>query len=258
MESVENSKITCLNCNYEVSESLNFCPNCGQRLHLPRITFRDIIQDFLSSAINWDAPFVKTIAGLFKAPGETVRAILQGKRKQFYAPIRFLLLCMVLHLAFTTIIGFDPIENQKALNEGRSVTAQEQYGYQVGRFLSKHLNYFVLIFPFVIAFFSKLFYWKSPFNLAERTVFGFYLSGQYVLISFLPIALTFISPKFIYLVYLINLMYLAYAVFQFHTSESKILSLFKSILVSVLSLFTYFALAAMISWFIMLQFNLFK
>lgn len=258
MESVENSKTTCLNCNYEVADNLNFCPNCGQRIHLPRITFKDILLDFLSSAINWDSPFVKTIVGLYKAPGETVRAILQGKRKQFYAPIRFLLLCMVLHLAFTSLLGFDPIENQKALNGGRAVTASENYGYQVGQFLSKHLNYFVLIFPFVIALFSKLFYWKSPFNLAERTVFGFYLAGQYVLISFLPIALTFISPKFIYLLYLLNLIYLSYSVYQFHISKTKILSLFKSILVSVLSLFTYFALAAMISWFIMLQFNLFK
>ncbi|MEQ8909241.1 MAG: DUF3667 domain-containing protein [Vicingaceae bacterium] len=257
MESKPIKTVDCLNCDSANLAGGHFCSHCGQRLDLPRITFLDIIQDLLSSEFNWDAPYLKTTREVFLRPGATVRKIIGGKRKQYYAPIRFLVISMLINIIISKVIGFDPIENQKLISGSSETPENVNFGYQIGQFLAKHLNIFVLIFPFTIAFFSKLFFWKARFNLAERTVFGFYLSGLYVLISLIPVLLTLVNPQLINLSILFNIAFNTFAFHQFHQSKRKVLSVFKSLLAAAFSLFSYFFVAAIISWIIMMQFNLF-
>ncbi len=239
----------CLNCKLPITA--NFCSNCGQRKKLPRLTFKEIIKDFLSTVFNVDAPFPKTILGLFKQPHALIKGFINGQRKSFYAPIKYMVLCLFLSLLISKLIGFDPIENQKLINGEVSIEDARQRGYEVGNFMAKYLNYFLFIFPFCIALVSKLFFWKHSYNLAERAVFGFYMAGQYVLISVLPTILTLLDPKWMYLINPLGIIYLTIVFYHFFLRKSKIKVFFKSLFAAGISLVLYFGFAYMVAVLLM-------
>jgi len=248
------SYINCLNCGTKVKGK--YCSECGQKLNLPKLTFSAIIQDFLSTVFNIDAPFPKTVFRLFINPASLIKEFILGHRKSFYAPIKYLLLCLFINLLTSELLGFDPIENQKLLESPNQTRPGSEDAYAIGQFVTKYLNYFIFLFPFSIGIFSKLLFWRSKYNFTERTVLGFYLSGQYVVISLLPISLTLIHPKFIQLLYPFAICYMTWVFYNFFEGGNKMMRFLKSLLTAGLSLIFYFFMAMVIAIFIVKLFNL--
>ena len=94
------SQKKCLNCDEVTTQ--NYCSNCGQRCNVPKITFKEIFADFLNSVFNLDSPFLKTITQLFTKPKEVVIDYINGKRKTYYSPIRYLVVCLFINLWWST------------------------------------------------------------------------------------------------------------------------------------------------------------
>ncbi len=240
----------CKNCGSE--NPGNFCQECGQRLSLTKINFWFVIRDFFGTVFNVDAPFPKTMLQLLKNPGEMITAFLTGNRKRYYAPIRYLLLCLFINLLIGEIVGFDPIENQKAMDSRPTVTADStNTGYLIGQFLADYLNYFLLLFPFTIGLISKLFYWKLPFNYAERVVFGFFIASQYILVSLIPICLSMLNPYLFLIHYPLSILYLTYASYSFHARGNRFVGVLKSLVMAILYLLSYFAIATIFAFLIL-------
>ena len=248
------SQKKCLNCDEVTTQ--NYCSNCGQRCNVPKITFKEIFADFLNSVFNLDSPFLKTITQLFTKPKEVVIDYINGKRKTYYSPIRYLVVCLFINLLFGELVGFDPIENQKAINGSREINEGARQGYEIGRFLAKYLNYFLFLLPFCIAMVSKIFFRKTISRVTERSVFGFYMSGQYINVTLLPIALTLIHPTFMLLIYPITILYLTYGFYKVFYIRSKFIVLVKSFFSSLLSILLYYILAVILAYYIMNIFNL--
>lgn len=247
----ETSSRECLNCGTEVNGS--FCSKCGQKIKLTRLTFRSIIIDFLNTVFNIDSPFPRTLIGLFVKPGVIIQEILAGKRKMYYAPVRYLIVCTAISLIISSLIDFDPIENQKAMGESNTNSSQEaleqeeQVSIIAGNFLHQNINYFLFILPFCIAIVTRLFFYKQKLFLAERTVLGLYLSGQTILIMSCFMILTLIDPMFMVIGYLVIMAYFSFGFYQFHDKGNKLWHFVKSFLSGVISYLLYivvsFALA---------------
>lgn len=238
----------CLNCG-EIGSG-NYCHHCGQKYALTKIQFKEIISEFLGTVFNIDSPFPITIKRLFVNPGKLINEFLSGQRKRFYAPIRYLLLCLFLNILIGEMLGFDPIANQQAMDP-RPEAVDQNTGYQVGRFLSNHLNFFTLLFPFCMAMISRLMYWRVGYNLAERTVFGFYIAGQYIILSLIPILLSKLSPFLFLLNYLFTIAYLTYGFFSFHQINSKFWRLLKAIIAAIISIIVFYAASFISAYWIM-------
>ncbi len=239
---------TCLNCGVE--NEGHFCSNCGQKLVLSRISFYDVILEFLGTVFNLDSPFPKTIKQLILNPGGMINSFIKGQRKTYYSPIRYLILCLFISILFGELIGFDPIANQEAMDT-RGQNELNNQGYQVGRFLSDYLNFFSLLFPICIAVVSRLFFWRLNYNLAERTVFGFFIVGQYVLLSLIPISLSLISPYLFLLNYILTIVYLTYGFYSFHDINIKFVRFIKSIFSAVVSIVVFYATSYFFAYLIM-------
>lgn len=250
---MENQRI-CLNCNYSVFDK--YCPNCGQRVNVPKLTFKEIFLDFLNSVFNLDSPFIKTTVGLFVKPQIVVLGYIDGKRKAYYSPIRYLVVCLFINLLIGEALGFDPIENQKAISGVKDVDTGSRAGYELGNFLARYLNYFLFLLPLCIALVSKIFFWKTERNMAERSVFGFYMSGLYISITLMPILLTLISPWLMQLIYPLTAGYLAYGFYKVFYQKSKALTIVKSIFAAIISILLYFVIASVLAYIIMNYFNL--
>lgn len=178
----------CLNCNAELSG--NFCANCGQKAALGRITFKETLYSFMSASFALEGPLLYTIKGLILRPGKVFREYFSGKRKTYYKPVAFFILMTAFYIILRTMINFDPLEGQVAMEPSnhdlpRSVIKTRQ----AARFMVAHINHIMFFLVFSIGIITKFFFWKKQ-NLAEYTAIGFYISGMYILFG---IPLMFIS-----------------------------------------------------------------
>ncbi len=96
---------TCLNCNENFPASSNFCPNCGQSKTSSIISFKELVADFLSSLISFDAKVFTTIPKLLFQPGKLTKEYIDGKRTSQLSPFRlYLFLSVVLILLISSVL----------------------------------------------------------------------------------------------------------------------------------------------------------
>lgn len=86
---------TCLNCQHPLAG--DFCSGCGQRASTERFTRSYLFsREFLSGTFNLDRGFFHTCLNLCYRPGHMVREYLEGKRKEYFNFIAFLLLMLAI------------------------------------------------------------------------------------------------------------------------------------------------------------------
>ena len=91
----------CKNCNQTFEG--NFCNTCGQRkIGNKRLHMKEVFLDFLDNTFNLDKGFFFTLWNLLIKPGKVAQSYINGQRKAFINPTRF----MVIGLAFQTFIDY--------------------------------------------------------------------------------------------------------------------------------------------------------
>ncbi len=93
----------CKNCGHKFEG--NFCSNCGQDSEVDKINAKYIIKEILHSIFELDKGFFYTVKELFRRPGHSIRDYLQGKRKNHYKPILFVIITATIYLLSTLITG---------------------------------------------------------------------------------------------------------------------------------------------------------
>lgn len=86
----ESDLITCKNCGHQYKG--NYCNICRQSADTNRITWKEIVEHFLSVIIDVDKGFFYTVWELFLRPGKTICDYFQGKRIFHFNPLMFLIL----------------------------------------------------------------------------------------------------------------------------------------------------------------------
>jgi ribosomal protein L37E len=207
----------CNNCGSQFTDK--YCSHCGMKKNDGRLYFRDQWHDAMFYVFSLDSPLWKTFKGLMINPGKVGREYIQGKRKAYYTPIKYFILCTAIYFLTIKISGFDPVEK----------VASEQ--------IRKNLNYFLFLFVFILPVFLKLFFKKQGYNYSEYLSFSFFLIGQYILFNILFIPLIYLDSSFIFIRYILML-YLAYGIFTFHSGKF-LPKLIKSLIVPLISFVIY-------------------
>lgn len=97
--------MTCTNCGQEAIEK--FCPNCGQRTNVKRITFREGWFDFWSRVYGFDGMFPRTLRDLTIRPGKAARDYINGNRVKYYGPVGYFFLMITLFLVLAGMLDID-------------------------------------------------------------------------------------------------------------------------------------------------------
>jgi hypothetical protein len=82
----------CLNCGKELSESDNFCSNCGQENKNQNVSILRFVQDFISNYLNFETVFFQTLPAFIFYPGKLTNTFNEGKRRKYIHPIRLYLI----------------------------------------------------------------------------------------------------------------------------------------------------------------------
>lgn len=103
----------CLNCEEKIGEKDKFCVHCGQKTTRSALSLWSIIATFFSNLFNIEAKIWRTLRDIW-IPSKLTKAFVQGKRIQYYNPLRIFLIVL---FAFFTLFLLQIKEDIDNLNQ---------------------------------------------------------------------------------------------------------------------------------------------
>ncbi len=232
----------CKNCNSEFEG--NFCNNCGQSKKISRISFRHFLSDFSSTALAINRGFPFTFREMCYRPGAAVRNYLEGKRIKYTKPVTYLFLASAIYVILSLIIGRRTIFGDALSgiigglqDDGNALSSS----FRILSWFGKNFAYSTLLVSPILAFSSRMVFFKSGYNYFEHLVFNIYAIAQQIFIFVLfTIIYAAEEPENIWLQFLPMLLSLLYSLFayaQFFNSGNIILRTLKILLTYSLCFF---------------------
>ena len=104
-------ELECKNCHQVFAGY--YCPSCGQRtIANYRLSWKDVFSDFIDNVFNLDKGFLFTLWNVLIRPGKVGRAFINGERKKYTSPIRYLIIAVAVQALFDYwLIAAGPNEN---------------------------------------------------------------------------------------------------------------------------------------------------
>lgn len=168
----------CLNCNQTLQEHQKFCDQCGQKVDTHRLTVGHIFHDFFHAVTHTDKSIINLLKGLATHPGKVAAEYVEGKRKKYFAPSTFLLLCLSVMVFVNNVVKpFPELKpDPKIVAQLPTKKIRDNYISSINRtnnatkLVSKNTNLvYMMAIPFY-AFVVWLFYRRRGRNFAEITL----------------------------------------------------------------------------------------
>jgi hypothetical protein len=239
------SEQTCKNCG--TTTEGNFCPACGQRTSVHKVTFKETFGDLARALSPVNGPLLITARNLIIRPGVILRNYLDGKRRTYYRPVSFFILTTVVYLIIRSVIGYDPFRDTSVVVQGGEV--DETLLTEARSFMLTNINNLLFIFVFTLALFLKLFFYRR-YSLAEFLAVSFYLLGIYtLLVTFTMFLVQYIGNSMQPLGIGLMWLYFLYAMASFFQRPLAWV-LMKSLILFILAFMSYAVGAFVLSYMI--------
>lgn len=132
----------CLNCGTDFSGK--YCPNCGQKSDVGRITVKALFGEFFHLLTHIEKTFFKTTLDFIIRPGRTSLNYLEGKRQRYQRPVSYFLIWTGVFILFHNLI-INWRDYELILND----TGQTSLQTQANVLLREHFEIFSL--PILLA-----------------------------------------------------------------------------------------------------------
>lgn len=215
----------CVSCNNEHNDK--YCPNCGEKNGIKKITLASIIEDAFSSVTNMDRGFLYNIKALILKPQKLITDYILGKRRGILNPISFLIFSVTIYLIVISVF-----ETPKELNEINSNTKSslEKVTNEVGTFIRTNIKYFWILSIIPLGLSLKLAF--NKYNYLEHLAISSFVIGQATLAAVISHLLFKIPLIFDPIVYL-SILWLIYKIFKNKRNKTE------SFLISFAILFVF-------------------
>ena len=122
---MEQTKITCQNCETPIDETFSFCPNCGQKTE-DDLTIGVLFSNTISNYFSYDARFLKSFIPLTFKPGFVAKEFVKGKRLKYLHPAQYYLFISVVFFflfSISTRTGQESVDQmlQKSFEDGKTI-----------------------------------------------------------------------------------------------------------------------------------------
>lgn len=162
-QDIQHQASNCPNCGNQLSQAVQFCPECGQSAHTKRLDMHHILHDLVHVFTHADKGFLYLTKELALRPGITAKAYMQGKRKQYFNPFSYLVLTVAVSAFLTNYFHLLEVDTQNS--------------NPVSAMISKNINLVFLIAVPITALINKLLFYKSGYNLAEHLALQAFMGG---------------------------------------------------------------------------------
>jgi hypothetical protein len=213
--------VECKNCQTELQEQDDYCPSCGGKVILNRLTFKNLFEHINETFLNYDNALFLTFIHLLKKPENVITSFVSGVRKRYVNPINFFALSV-------TISGISIFFIKKFYLQHFDIVAifsdMEMFSNNASKKMLENyssgsaLEYGSLILSAIIPLFaiiSWIVFYNKKYNLTEHIVLYLYSVSLYSICSviFGHLILLFIPHHYIafaFLSYPILLLYHCY------------------------------------------------
>lgn len=234
----------CANCNTE--NDSKFCKECGQSMNTHRLTVSHIIEEIVHYFTHADKGLFFIIKEMFIRPGTVIEEYIEGKRKKYFNPFTFLLLCSTVSAyLYWKLNYYSNISIQQSANN----TPKEvnQLLLQTSQLMEKYGKLITILMLPLLAGIGKSLYFKRNKNYAEHlTIQAFVLAQTSIINIIITLVAYYIFPNYYFvfnmLFQLVFLLYLA-LVFSKIFNEHIIISILKSIVFIVVFVILYWIIA---------------
>ncbi len=212
----------CISCNNEHEEK--FCPNCGEKNGVKKITLPSIMEDTFISVTDMDKGFLYNLKSLVLNPKRITSDYINGKRKGILNPVSFLILSITFYIVMITFFKMPRPLGDKEVILG---TTYGKFGYVIGKFITTNLKFFWILSIIPLATSIQLIFKK--YNLIENLAISSFIMGLAILasgIGYLFFRIPIIFDPVLYLV----IMWLVYKVFNEPKNRSEVFILAASVL----------------------------
>lgn len=168
----------CLNCGHSFKG--NYCPNCGQKATIKRITATTLLADVLHFFTHIEKGFLFTSGSFLFKPGISSINYISGKRKNYQTPVSYFLiwtgLYIILHNAIVNYFNYQLT--------GEVITHLDTTG-EANVLLQKHFTFFII--PAVLCSALSIYYLlaKPTYNFTELLTLTLYGGGSYFMMLFI-------------------------------------------------------------------------
>ncbi len=248
----------CINCGTPTDG--NYCPQCGQRMKVKRISFKEGFQDFGARIYGFDSQFPRTLRDLTIRPGIAAKRFIEGNRALYYGPVGYYFLMITVMLLIASILGVD--FNEMMMSRSKDLSMVEQPAGSGPAEATRRLQMMVLdnfkIFTFTLVLFvtlwQKVFFRKSGYNLLEHSVMVFFVMGHFYWLTILDLMISEATGlKMSYLFSLVVMvLFFSFATSQLYDYQSKVKAFVKGIFSFLIGYATFAIFIAVITLIIFL------
>lgn len=176
---------TCPNCGAQ--RLGDYCQDCGQHYLRRRLTMKLLWREFTERFLKLERGLLRTVREMTFDPAGLISRYVGGQRRSYLNPFSYLVLSSVLLVIVIQVTGFTEEMAAYARNTmydqmaaaGNSVPPafiQLYTDFIAG--LSKNSLYTTLGMALPFALLLKLFFYRSPYNVAEHFVFVLFTFAQ--------------------------------------------------------------------------------
>lgn len=234
----------CLNCNTE--NDSKFCKECGQSMSTHRLSVGHIAEEIFHYFTHADKGLYFIIKELFIRPGVVIEEYIEGKRKKYFNPFTFLLLCS--SISAYLYWKLDYFGNTTIKQEANQTPTEINHLLiQTSRLMEKYGKIITILMIPLLAGIGKLFYYKSNKNYAEHlTIQAFVLAQTSIINIVLMLVSYYIFPEhYLFFNMLFQVAFLLYLsiVFSKVFKEHFLISFLKSIAFIIVFVILYWLIA---------------
>lgn len=173
----------CKHCATEIQENYHFCPACGEKVHVERLSVKKVLLELLERYFSWDSLLFKTTWHMISQPEKPIGHYVNGIRKKYMHPMGFMIISLTIYAVFL-YFGSDKIEHLFSAQYNFSEN-EEGAAFMLATF--EWINkYFNLITFLTIPLYSALSYYvfrKFRYNFIEHNIIYAYTNAEFNLFS---------------------------------------------------------------------------
>lgn len=230
----------CKNCSSELVGK--YCSNCGQPTKLKRIDAHYIKHE-IEHVLHFDKGILYTVKELLIRPGRNVREFFNDNRNRLVKPIIFII---ITSLIYTLTSHFFHIKEEYVSYGGLENTT-------IGKLLKwiqGNYGYANILMGIFIAFFIKLFFRKTNYNIYEIIILLCFVMGIGMLIfAFFALLQGVLDINLLQFAGLLGIAYTTFAIADFF-DRKKVMNYLKSFLAYMIGMISFYAVVVIIGFLI--------
>lgn len=221
--------MNCKNCENKVDG--NFCAHCGQNSKVDKLNLPNFLTEISDSVFQLNRGLLFTIKELFTRPGHAIRDFIQGKRKEYFKPIAYVLTLSTIYFLVSRITDSPTLIDDFLDGASNGATDADKNKDSIAKFpivlwLSNNYAYTTLLLIPVFSLASFISFLGIGRNYLENIVINSYITGQQALFYslFMVIGSFFdINDFTVLFAVIISVLFNFWSYIQFFTSTKKIL-----------------------------------